>query len=74
MKVLSIQARELRFDHPFAMDVFYMYTYSTAAWLGIQAVPLVMAPKLIVTMLSADTRQPTGVLRARPEAEPRVSD
>ncbi|MCJ1484664.1 hypothetical protein MMC06_004837 [Schaereria dolodes] len=41
------------------MDVFYSYTYSTAAWLGIQAMPLILSPKLIVTMLALETRKPT---------------
>ncbi|KAI4278344.1 MAG: hypothetical protein L6R38_005279 [Xanthoria sp. 2 TBL-2021] len=41
------------------MDVFYAYTYSTAAWFGIQAVPLMMFPKLIITALSTEARKPT---------------
>ena len=44
------------------MDVFYAYTYSTAAWLSLQALPLLLSPKLIVTMLSVETRGPTGKL------------
>ncbi|MCJ1252468.1 hypothetical protein MMC24_000274 [Lignoscripta atroalba] len=43
------------------MDVFYSYTYSTAAWLGIQALPLLISPKLIVTMLAEETRKPTAL-------------
>lgn len=62
MTTLSFPNRDLRFNHPFTMDVFYAYTYSTAAWLGIQAVALIISPKLIVTMLSVDTRKPTGLL------------
>lgn len=59
MNTLKVD-RDLRFEHHLTMDVFYAYTYSTAAWLGIQAVPLLIFPKLIVTMLSVDARKPTG--------------
>ncbi|KAL8859484.1 MAG: hypothetical protein Q9178_004162 [Gyalolechia marmorata] len=41
------------------MDVFYAYTYSTAAWFGIQAVPLIITPRLIITTLSVEARKPT---------------
>ena len=41
-------------------QVFYAYTYSTAAWLGLQAVPLLVAPKLITTMLSSEAHSITG--------------
>ena len=41
------------------MDVFYVYTYGTAAWLGMQALPLIATPKLIVAMLAVETRSPT---------------
>ncbi|KZF26389.1 hypothetical protein L228DRAFT_11537 [Xylona heveae TC161] len=41
------------------MDVFYYYTYGTAAWLGLQATPLLVSPTLIVTMLSTEVREPT---------------
>lgn len=42
------------------MDVFYAYNYSTAGWLSLQALPLLLSPKLIVTLLSAESRNPTG--------------
>lgn len=47
------------------MDVFYTYTYGTAAWLGIQAVPLMVSPKLIVNLLAAEARTPTGLHYSR---------
>jgi hypothetical protein len=40
--------------------VFYAYTFGTAAWLSIQALPLLVAPKLITTMLSSETHSITG--------------
>jgi len=36
------------------------YAYSTAAWLTLQATPLFLSPKLIITMLSPEARNPTG--------------
>jgi len=42
------------------MDAYSAYAYSTGAWLSLQALPLLVSPKLIVTMLSPDTRRPTG--------------
>ena len=44
------------------MDVFYAYTYSTAGWLSLQALPLFLSPGIIVTLLSTETRKPTGKL------------
>ncbi|KAK7549499.1 hypothetical protein IWX49DRAFT_37189 [Phyllosticta citricarpa] len=41
------------------MDVFYSYTYGTAAWLGLQATPLILSPTLIVAMLSPTVREAT---------------
>ncbi|KIX94364.1 uncharacterized protein Z520_09750 [Fonsecaea multimorphosa CBS 102226] len=43
------------------MDVFYAYTYGTALWLGMQAVPLVVMPKLIIMMLAEDGHQTSDV-------------
>ena len=61
MKVSALfHDRTIRFHHPPTMDVFYAYTYSTAAWFGIQAVPLIISPKLIITALSTEARKPTG--------------
>ena len=42
------------------MDVFYAYTYSTAGWLSIQALPLLLFPSIIINILSTETRQATG--------------
>jgi hypothetical protein len=42
-------------------QVFYAYTYGTAAWLGIQAVPLIVLPKLITTLLAKELHETTGV-------------
>lgn len=36
------------------------YAYATAAWLSLQATPLLLSPKLIVTLLSPEARNPTG--------------
>jgi hypothetical protein len=42
------------------MDVFYAYTYSSFGWLALQAVPLIVSPKIIITMLSPEVREATG--------------
>lgn len=42
------------------MDVFYAYTYGSAAWLATQAVPLLVAPKLIVAFLAHEAHSTTG--------------
>lgn len=68
MNDFAIHSRDLRFNHRLTMDVFYAYTYSTAAWFGVQTIPLIVSPKLIVMMLSSDTRQPSGPLHACPRA------
>lgn len=41
-------------------QVFYAYTYGTAAWFTVQGLPLVSTPKMIVTLLLDETRLPTG--------------
>ena len=41
-------------------QVFYAYTFGTATWLSIQALPLLVAPKLITTMLSSEAHSITG--------------
>ncbi|KAL1999335.1 hypothetical protein VTN02DRAFT_4665 [Thermoascus thermophilus] len=43
------------------MDVFYVYTYSTAAWLAIQGIPLIASPQMIVTMLLDETRPASAI-------------
>jgi hypothetical protein len=39
--------------------VFYSYTYGTAAWLALEAAPLIISPTIIITLLSPDVREPT---------------
>ncbi|KAH0542743.1 hypothetical protein FGG08_002882 [Glutinoglossum americanum] len=41
------------------MDVFYYYTFGTASWLAVQAIPLLASPTLIVAILSPDARHAT---------------
>lgn len=41
------------------MDVFHAYTYTTAAWLGVQSIALIAAPQLVTTSLLEETRTPT---------------
>ncbi|KAM0803930.1 hypothetical protein BDR22DRAFT_838347 [Usnea florida] len=43
------------------MDSVGTYATSTAAWLTLQAIPLFLSPKLIVTILSPDARLPTDL-------------
>jgi len=43
------------------MDVFYAYSLGTSGWLTLQAVPLVISPTIIVTLLSPDVHQPTSL-------------
>ncbi len=43
------------------MDATHAYTFSTSAWLALQALPLFASPKLMVTMLSPLTRDPTDL-------------
>lgn len=39
--------------HASQEQVFYAYTYGTAGWLGMQAVLLIVMPKLVVAMLAS---------------------
>ncbi|KAJ9199045.1 hypothetical protein DTO166G4_7321 [Paecilomyces variotii] len=43
------------------MDVFYTYTYGTAAWLSVQGFLLLASPKMTVTMLLDETRPPSSI-------------
>ncbi|EAS36258.3 uncharacterized protein CIMG_12770 [Coccidioides immitis RS] len=43
------------------MDVFYMYTYGTGAWLSLQGLTLVASPKLIIALLLDEPRPPSGL-------------
>jgi len=56
------------------MDVFTTYTYSTAGWFSLQALPLLLSPKLIVTLLSVESRNPTGELPSPPNPSVLWSD
>ncbi|KAL5114677.1 hypothetical protein ACEQ8H_007410 [Pleosporales sp. CAS-2024a] len=39
------------------MDVYYFYSYGTAAWLAIQATTLIASPTMIVALLSPQVRE-----------------
>ncbi|KAH7130604.1 hypothetical protein B0J11DRAFT_523579 [Dendryphion nanum] len=41
------------------MDVYYFYSYGTAAWLTLQAAPLIASPTMIVALLSPEVREAT---------------
>jgi len=41
------------------MDVYYFYSYGTAAWLATQAAPLIASPTMIVALLSPEVREAT---------------
>jgi hypothetical protein len=48
------------------MDVFYTYTYGTAGWMALQALPLIAAPQMIVAMLSPEVREATRTFNTSP--------
>ncbi|CAL3963658.1 unnamed protein product [Diplocarpon coronariae] len=41
------------------MDVFYTYSYGSAAWLALQAAPLIISPTIIITLLAPEVREAT---------------
>ncbi|KAF4540565.1 hypothetical protein DIS24_g3596 [Lasiodiplodia hormozganensis] len=41
------------------MDVFYAYTFGTAAWLALQATPMIASPTMIAALLSPQVREAT---------------
>jgi len=41
------------------MDVFYSYTYGTAAWFFLEAAPLTISPTMIIALLSPEVRKAT---------------
>ncbi|KAJ5168238.1 GPN-loop GTPase 1 [Penicillium canariense] len=43
------------------IKVFQTYTYSTAAWLSLQSVPLMVGPSMIVAMLLDETRPASSI-------------
>lgn len=46
-------------------QVFHTYTYSTAAWLSLQSLPLIAGPSMIVSMLLDETRPASGMCLPR---------
>ncbi|KAK3203703.1 hypothetical protein GRF29_106g386842 [Pseudopithomyces chartarum] len=55
---LSIQTLSWK-DTSANMDVYYFYSYGTAAWMAIQAAPMIASPTMIVTLLSPEVREAT---------------
>ncbi|RHZ68577.1 uncharacterized protein CDV56_109691 [Aspergillus thermomutatus] len=43
------------------MDVFYAYTYSTAGWLSLQAIPLIGMPQMITRIMLEEARQASQI-------------
>ncbi|TKA65193.1 hypothetical protein B0A55_09854 [Friedmanniomyces simplex] len=43
------------------MDVFHIYSLASAGYLALQAVPLLLTPKLIISLLVVDPRRTTDV-------------
>ncbi|KAF1972908.1 hypothetical protein BU23DRAFT_534240 [Bimuria novae-zelandiae CBS 107.79] len=41
------------------MDVYYFYSYGTAAWMALQAAPMIASPTMIVALLSPEVREGT---------------
>jgi len=41
------------------MDVFFYYSYGSAGWSLLQALPLALTPTIIIASLSPDVREPT---------------
>ncbi|KAF2019061.1 hypothetical protein BU24DRAFT_111725 [Aaosphaeria arxii CBS 175.79] len=39
------------------MDVYYFYSYGSAAWLTLQAAPMIISPTMIVALLSPEVRE-----------------
>ncbi|CAG8960334.1 hypothetical protein HYFRA_00012408 [Hymenoscyphus fraxineus] len=48
------------------MDVFYAYTYGTAGWMAIQAMPLIISPTVIIMLLSPEVREPSRTSSSSP--------
>lgn len=42
------------------MDALASYITATSAWFALQALPLLLYPSLIITLLSPTARNPTG--------------
>ncbi|PSN73030.1 hypothetical protein BS50DRAFT_176796 [Corynespora cassiicola Philippines] len=41
------------------MDVYYFYSYGTAAWMALQALPMISSPTMIITLLSPKPEEPS---------------
>jgi hypothetical protein len=41
-------------------QVYYFYSYGTAAWMAIQAAPMIASPTMIVALLSPEVREATS--------------
>lgn len=41
--------------------VFYLYTYGTAGWLALQAMPMLIAPKMVLHVLSSEGHHSTDL-------------
>jgi hypothetical protein len=46
-------------------QIINTYALSTGAWLALQATPLLLTPKLIITMLSEDMHEPSCTIILR---------
>lgn len=60
-KHIDVHTSHLHDLHLAIMDAVHAYTASTSAYLALQAVPLFVSPKLMVTMLCPDARPPTDL-------------
>lgn len=39
------------------VQVYYFYSYGTAAWMALQAAPMIASPTMIVALLSPEVRE-----------------
>jgi hypothetical protein len=53
-----ITSRYIRRSH---LQVFYAYTYGSFCWFALQALPLIVSPTIIITLLSPEVREPTAL-------------
>ena len=45
-------------------QVYYFYSYGTAAWMTMQAAPMIASPTMIVALLSPEVREATSMHQA----------
>jgi len=43
------------------MDVYYAYNFASAAWMCLEALPLIASPTIITTLLSPEVRESTAL-------------